>query len=52
MWRWPSAPLDQANKDFKPYANKPENDFRRATLLSKLSDAQKKYDNAVKQLNR
>jgi len=44
--------LDQARKDFQPYENKPENDFRRATLLSKLSDAQKKYDNAVKQLNR
>ena len=44
--------LDQAKKDFKPYENKPENDFRRAVLLNKLSDAQKRYDNAVKQLNR
>jgi len=44
--------LDQAKKEFKPYENKPENDFKRATLLNKLSDAQKRYDEAVKQLNR
>ena len=44
--------LDQAKKDFKPYENKPENDFKRATLLNKLSDAQNQYDEAVKQLNR
>ena len=44
--------LDQAVKDFKPYENKPESNFKRAALLSKLSDAQKVYDNAVKQLNR
>lgn len=44
--------LDQAKKDFRPYENKPENDFRRSVLLNKLSDAQKRYDEAVKQLNR
>jgi multidrug efflux pump subunit AcrA (membrane-fusion protein) len=44
--------LDQAQKDFKPYENKPENNFKRAALLNKLSDAQKRYDNAVEQLNR
>lgn len=44
--------LDQAEKDFKPYENKPESDLRRAALLSKLSEAQKRYDNAVTQLNR
>jgi multidrug resistance efflux pump len=44
--------LDQAKKDYQPYANKPENDLRRARLLSKLADAQEQYDNAVKQLNR
>lgn len=44
--------LDQATKDFKPYENKPESNLKRAALLSKLSDAQKVYDNAVKQLNR
>ena len=44
--------LDQALKDFRPYEKKPESNFNRAALLSKLSDAQKVYDNAVKQLNR
>jgi multidrug resistance efflux pump len=44
--------LDQAKKDYQPYANKPENDLRRARLLSKLAAAQEQYDNAVKQLNR
>jgi multidrug efflux pump subunit AcrA (membrane-fusion protein) len=44
--------LEQAEKDFKPYENKPESNLRRAALLSKLSDAQKRYDNAVEQLNR
>lgn len=44
--------LDQALKDFKPYENKPEDNLKRAALLSKLSEAQKRYDNAVEQLNR
>jgi multidrug efflux pump subunit AcrA (membrane-fusion protein) len=44
--------LDKATKDFKPYENKPEDSLQRAALLSKLADAQKRYDNAVKQLNR
>jgi len=44
--------LDQAKKDFKPYDNKPENNFKRASLLNKLSDAQKHYDDEVEQLNR
>lgn len=44
--------LKQARKDYRPYENKPENDFRRAAYLSKMADAQKRYDNAVKQLNR
>lgn len=44
--------LDQALKDFKPYENKPEDNFKRAALLNKLSEAQKRYDNAVDQLNR
>lgn len=44
--------LEQARKDFKPYENKPENNFHRAALLSRLSEAQKRYDNAVEQLNR
>jgi multidrug efflux pump subunit AcrA (membrane-fusion protein) len=44
--------LEQAQKDFKPYENKPENNFTRAALLNKLSEAQKRYDSAVLQLNR
>jgi len=44
--------LDQAKKDFRPYENKPENNFNRAAFLSKLSDAQKHYDEMVEQLNR
>jgi multidrug resistance efflux pump len=44
--------LDQAKKDFKPYEKKPENNFNRAAFLSKLSDAQKHYDDMVDQLNR
>ena len=44
--------LDEAEKDFRPYANKPESSLQRAALLSKLADAQEQYDNAVEQLNR
>lgn len=44
--------LDKAAKDFKPYENKPESSLQRAALLSKLAEAQKRYDNAVNQLNR
>lgn len=43
--------LEQANKDFASYENKPEDNLKRAGLLSKLADAQKKYDNAVRLLN-
>jgi multidrug efflux pump subunit AcrA (membrane-fusion protein) len=43
--------LEQAQKDFKPYENKPEDNLKRAALLNKLSDAQQRYDDAVKQLN-
>jgi multidrug resistance efflux pump len=44
--------LEQAKKDFKPYEKKPESNLKRAALLSKLSDAQKRYDNSLKQYNR
>ena len=44
--------LNQAKKDFKPYEKKPESNFNRAAFLSKLSDAQKRYDNALEQYNR
>jgi membrane fusion protein len=43
--------LEQAQKDFRPYENKPEDNLKRAALLNKLSDAQERYDDAVKQLN-
>jgi multidrug efflux pump subunit AcrA (membrane-fusion protein) len=43
--------LEQAQKDFKPFENKPEDNLRRAALLNKLSDAQERYDDAVKRLN-
>ncbi len=43
--------LDQAQKDFNSYENKPSDNLTRAELLSKLSDAQNKYDNAVRLLN-
>jgi multidrug efflux pump subunit AcrA (membrane-fusion protein) len=43
--------LDKAQEDFAPYANKKEDNVTRAQYLSKLSDAQRKYDNAVRLLN-
>lgn len=43
--------LESAQEDFAPYANKPEDNVTRAQYLSKLSDAQRKYDNAVRLLN-
>ena len=43
--------LDKAQKDFNSYENKPSDNLKRAEYLSKLADAQKKYDNAVRLLN-
>ncbi len=43
--------LDKAQEDFAPYAKKPEDNVTRAQYLSKLSDAQRKYDNAVRLMN-
>jgi HlyD family secretion protein len=43
--------LDNAQDDFAPYKNKPEDNLNRAQALSKLADAQQKYDNAVRLLN-
>lgn len=43
--------LDQARKDFAPYQNKPEDNVTRATYQSRLADAQRKYDDAVRLLN-
>ncbi len=43
--------LDRAQEKYEPYANKPESNVTRATLLSELSAAQQQYDAAVRQLN-
>ncbi len=43
--------LDSAQEDYARYERKPEDDVTRATYLSKLADAQRKYDNAVRLLN-
>jgi HlyD family secretion protein len=43
--------LERARQDFEPFANKPEDNLVRATLQSKLSQAQKEYDAAVSRLN-
>jgi multidrug resistance efflux pump len=39
---------ENAKKDYASYENKPETNLKRAELLSKLADAEKKYDNAVR----
>ena len=44
--------LEAAKKNYQPYENKPENDYRRATYLSKLADAQERYDAAERGYNR
>lgn len=43
--------LDKAKKNYKPFENKDEDNIIRAVLLSKLADAQEKYDAAVRKLN-
>jgi HlyD family secretion protein len=43
--------LEQARQDYEPYADKPEDNLIRATLLSQLSQAQKEYDAAASLLN-
>lgn len=43
--------LDQAHKKFKSYENKPEDNLKRAMFLSKLAEAQQRYDDAVRLLN-
>lgn len=43
--------LDDAQEKYGPYRNKPEDNLKRAELLSKLADAQAKYDNASRLLN-
>jgi HlyD family secretion protein len=43
--------LDRARDKYEPYANRPESNVTRATLLSQFSAAQQQYDLAVRQLN-
>jgi len=43
--------LERAREAFEPYAGKPEDNLTRAVLQSKLSQAQKEYDDAVRLLN-
>ncbi len=44
--------LDKAEDDFKPYEKKSEENLMRAYYLSKLADAQRKHEAAVKNLNK
>jgi multidrug resistance efflux pump len=44
--------LEKAEKDFKEYENKSETNLQRAYYLSKLADAQRKHEAAVKNLNK
>jgi HlyD family secretion protein len=43
--------LDKARKDFKPYANKPEDNLTRAALLNRKAQAEQLYDAATRRLN-
>lgn len=43
--------LERAREAFEPYANKSEDNLTRALLQSRLSQAQKEYDDAVRLLN-
>ncbi len=44
--------LEKAEDDFKPYENKSETNLQRAYYLSRLADAQRKHEAAVKNLNK
>jgi multidrug efflux pump subunit AcrA (membrane-fusion protein) len=43
--------LDKARKDYKPYANKPDDNLTRAALLNRKAQAEQVYDAAVRRLN-
>jgi len=43
--------LDNALEDYNPYANKPEDNLTRATLLSSVSQSRDLYEAAVRRLN-
>jgi multidrug resistance efflux pump len=44
--------LDKAQDDFEPYENKSEENLQRAYYLSRLADAQRKFDAAERNLNK
>lgn len=44
--------LEKAEDDFKPYENKSETNLQRAYYLSRLADAQRKFEAAQKNLNK
>ena len=43
--------LERAQDAFEPYANKPEDNLKRAQLLSRKAAAEQQYDAAVRKLN-
>jgi HlyD family secretion protein len=43
--------LDKAHEDFQPYDKKPEDNLVRASLQTRLAEAQKRYDLTVEKLN-
>lgn len=43
--------LDKANEDYTPYENKPEDNLVRASLLARLAEVQKRYDQTVQKFN-
>jgi HlyD family secretion protein len=43
--------LDKAQDDFKPYADKPEDNLTRANYQARMAAAQQVYDTAVRRLN-
>jgi multidrug resistance efflux pump len=43
--------LDKASNEYRPFANKPEDNITRATLLQKLASAQDRYNRALVRLN-
>jgi hypothetical protein len=50
-WFWLEA-LEKAEKDYKPYENKSEDNVVRATFLARLSAARQVFDDAARQVNR
>jgi HlyD family secretion protein len=43
--------LDKAKEDFEPYENKPKDNLMRANFQTRLAEAQKAYDAAVRRYN-